>query len=473
MSAEPQHRRAAFSSHVIPQIAALLDSAVILLCGALLYWWFIDGATDNPENYSAAIGFVWITSLLLMNFAKLYQLEPIMRPLAFLDDIIVAFVTTMLFLLAAAYSLKISESFSRAWMLAFAMATPAAIVATRLLLAFVLGHFADRGVFTRFVVVLGSGRQAIQLLDYLAVRRPRFISVLATFSDDTAAPFKLGNHLVRGNVSELDAFARANRVDDVIIAVPWDRDQEILKSIEKLRELPVNIYLASDLIGFKLPFRPSPDHYGDTPLVEVLGHPLVGWGGLKKAMFDYCLAIIGLVIASPLFAIIAIAIACDGGGPIFYRQPRYGFSNQIFSIWKFRTMAVDSDTPSRTVQAKPGDPRVTRIGRLLRKTSLDELPQLLNVLNGTMSLVGPRPHAVDHNEEYARLIRGYFARHRVKPGITGWAQVNGFRGATERVEEMEARVRHDIFYIENWSLFFDFKILLLTMAVSFSGKNAY
>jgi putative colanic acid biosynthesis UDP-glucose lipid carrier transferase len=172
-------------------------------------------------------------------------------------------------------------------------------------------------------------------------------------------------------------------------------------------------------------------------------------------------------------ALIAIAIKLESPGPVFFRQVRYGFANEAFLIWKFRTMRHVERQPSRTQQATPGDPRVTRVGWLLRRTSLDELPQVFNVLGGTMSLVGPRPHAVDHNEEYAQMIRGYFARHRVKPGITGWAQVNGLRGATLSVEQMEARVKHDIYYTEHWSLLFDLRILAMTVAAWLTGRNAY
>jgi putative colanic acid biosynthesis UDP-glucose lipid carrier transferase len=166
-------------------------------------------------------------------------------------------------------------------------------------------------------------------------------------------------------------------------------------------------------------------------------------------------------------------VRLDSPGPVIFNQERLGFNNRKFRIYKFRTMHASSVPETRTVQARKADPRVTRIGRFLRRSSLDELPQLLNVLLGNMSLVGPRPHAVDHNEEYSRLIRGYFARHRVKPGITGWAQVNGLRGETDTPEKMEARIRRDVYYTENWSLGFDLHILARTVVVLATGRNAY
>ena len=276
-----------------------------------------------------------------------------------------------------------------------------------------------------------------------------------------------------GDFEHFARFARQHKVDDIILAFPWSQDNQIVAMVERLRELPVNIYLASDLIGFRLAFQQSPDHFGEMPVVEVMGRPFIGWSGLQKRLFDFAVACAALPIVLPLMLLIALCIKLESKGPVFFRQERYGFANDRFLIWKFRTMHHEPAEPGKTVQATRGDLRVTGVGRFLRRASLDELPQLINVLNGTMSLVGPRPHAVDHNEAYARVIGGYFARHRVKPGITGWAQVNGLRGATQALEEMEARVKHDIYYTENWSLLFDLKILAMTLVTVISGRNAY
>ena len=192
-----------------------------------------------------------------------------------------------------------------------------------------------------------------------------------------------------------------------------------------------------------------------------------------KAVEDYLLAAPLLILAAPLMLVIAIAIRIDGPGPIIFRQKRYGFNNGTIDVFKFRTMRADQDCHERVIQARRDDPRLTRIGRVLRRTSLDELPQLLNVLRGEMSIVGPRPHMVEHNQQYAALIEAYLARHRVKPGITGWAQVNGWRGETDTVDKMEWRIKHDLYYIENWSLGFDLRILARTLLVGFVHPNAY
>ena len=201
--------------------------------------------------------------------------------------------------------------------------------------------------------------------------------------------------------------------------------------------------------------------------------PLTGWHIGVKILEDKILAVLFLLLFAPVLALVALAIRLDSKGPILFRQKRFGYNNQVFEIYKFRSMYYDRPSEDSTPQATRNDPRITRIGRIIRRTSLDELPQLFNVLNGTMSLVGPRPHSVEHNEEYAPLIRSYFARHRVKPGMTGWAQINGLRGETDTLDKMEERVRYDAHYAENGSLIFDLQILFKTIFVLILDRDTY
>jgi len=465
-------RRLPFSSLVLREIMMAVDSLVLLSVAYISFYLVVGSHTGASTYYLSAVAFVWLVSISLMNFAALYQLDPAIRPLAFTDKFIIAFATTFLFLLAAAFALKLSESFSRIWMVAFAISACVATIVVRYGAARCLKTLAARQIFTRRVVIVGNTDQAQRLLQHFDSMPPAFISILGVFTlDNPATQIKVRPLL--GSFDLLPNFVWSSGVNDVIIALPWSQDEKILDVLSKLRELPVSVHLASDLIGFRLPLRPSPDHYRDVPVVEVMGPPFPGWGRVKKRLMDWVLTIAILPIVVPLMALVAIAIKIEDGGPVFFRQARHGFGHETFWIWKFRTMRPRRLDETTTQQAIPGDHRVTRVGRILRQMSLDELPQLFNVLAGSMSLVGPRPHAVDHNEEYARLIRGYFARHRVKPGITGWAQVNGLRGATIQVEQMEARVKHDIYYTENWSMLFDLKILLMTFAVCLSGRNAY
>jgi putative colanic acid biosysnthesis UDP-glucose lipid carrier transferase len=468
--------RAGFSisSQVLPSLLALLDTFAILSVALVSFLIVVGSYPEDADHYVTAVCFVWLVALMLMHFAGLYQLEPIMWPLAFADKLIVTFATTVLFLLAAVFALKVSADFSRLWMGTFPAGACAATLTLRILASLVLRRLADKRVFTRHVVIVGAGEQAKRLLGHIDVNPPQFVSVLGVFAQDKGDMSLASNRYpVLGTFADLVSFARHHKVDDVVIALPWSADEEISALVNMLRELPVHVYLGSDLVGFRLPFRAAPDHFGGLPLVEVMGHPLAGWGAVQKAALDYGLGIILAILLSPLMLLIAIAIKLDSPGPILFRQPRYGFVNRIFLINKFRTMRHSDMVEEKTKQATRDDPRVTRLGRFLRRTSLDELPQLLNVLNGTMSLVGPRPHANDHNEIYSQLVMGYFIRHRVKPGITGWAQVNGYRGETKTLEDIEARVQHDIYYVDNWSPLFDLKILIKTVLICLSGRNAY
>jgi Undecaprenyl-phosphate glucose phosphotransferase len=464
------HAGFSISSQVLPGLIATLDTFAILTVALVSSLILVGGIPDDTDHYVTAVCFVWLTALMLMHFAGLYQLEPIMRPLAFVDKFVITFLTTVLFLLAAVFALKVSADFSRLWIGTFTAGACAATLTLRVLVSLVLRRLADKRVFTRHVVIVGAGEQARRLLAHIDTNPPQFVSVLGVFAQDKPAS---NRYPLLGTYSDLVSFARHHKVDDVVIALPWSADEEISGLVNMLRELPVHVYLGSDLIGFRLPFRAAPDHFGGLPLVEVMGHPLAGWGAVQKAVLDYGLGIILTILFAPLMALIAIAIKLDSPGPVLFRQQRYGFVNRIFLINKFRTMRHSDVIAEKTLQATRDDPRVTRLGRFLRRTSLDELPQLINVLNGTMSLVGPRPHASDHNEIYSQMVLGYFIRHRVKPGITGWAQVNGCRGETKTLDDIEARVRHDIYYVDNWSPLLDLKILIRTVLICLSGRNAY
>jgi putative colanic acid biosynthesis UDP-glucose lipid carrier transferase len=270
----------------------------------------------------------------------------------------------------------------------------------------------------------------------------------------------------------LVALARTTKVDSVIVALPWKPADRLRQALSRLQTVAVDVRLCPEAFELDLPPRGYTALAGES-LLNVYQRPLPGWSLLIKELEDKILGSILTVLALPVMAIIALAIRLDSPGPVLFRQKRFGFNNDEITIYKFRTMYVGGAADPKVTQARRGDPRVTRVGRLLRRASLDELPQLFNVLRGDMSLVGPRPHAVAHNEHYAKIIDGYLARHRVKPGITGWAQINGLRGATETPELMRQRVAHDLHYIDNWSLYFDLRILAHTVLFSLVDRNAY
>lgn len=409
---------------------------------------------------------------MLFRFTELYQFDGIIQPIEVADRIIIAFVTSFLFMLAIAFALKVSTEYSRIWMASFALAACATTLSLRIGIGELVRMLADRQMFARRVVIIGAGEQAHRLLERISSTSSQFIALQGIFGDDQSASTLDGVPII-GPIDQALEFVRREQVDDVFIALPWSADEALLRLIRRLRELPTNVYLSSDLIGFRTTFREPPSHFGELPLFEIMGKPLSDWDRVAKTVEDYVLASIGTVLLIPVFALIALAVKLESPGPALFRQTRLGFNNEKFEIYKFRTMYHERSTAEKTIQAQRNDPRITRLGRWLRRTSLDELPQFLNVLNGTMSLVGPRPHAVDHNEEFAQQIRGYFARHRVKPGITGWAQVKGLRGETDTVEKMEARVAADIYYTENWSLLLDVQILARTVVICLIGKNAY
>jgi Undecaprenyl-phosphate glucose phosphotransferase len=265
--------------------------------------------------------------------------------------------------------------------------------------------------------------------------------------------------------------ARRTALDDVVISLPWSDDARIRAILEGLAAVPAAAHLAPDQLWASAG-NPIPARVGRMQTVRLARAPLTLKDRTLKRASDVVMASLLLVLASPLLALIAICIKLDSPGPVVFRQRRNGFNQQEFRVLKFRTMRT-LDDGTMIEQARPNDRRVTRIGRILRSTNLDELPQLINVIAGDMSLVGPRPHAVAHNSEYEEKIRLYARRHNVKPGITGWAQVNGYRGRTESIDKMRQRVDHDLFYIDHWSLIFDIKILLMTLLSPSSYRNAY
>lgn len=460
------------SSTVASSVLVFSDFFAIVVAGYLSYDSIVVYSI-NSNYYVSAVLFIALSTLSLMNFGGLYQFETALRPMSHVSYILLAFGVAYLFLLAAAFSLRMSEEFSRIWVMAFAAAAAVLLLGLRFILAAVFSRLIQRDSFKRNLAVIGVGQQLDRLTAAIARNSTVPVRLAGIYAaGDSALPSHPDSGL-QGGVDELVRDVRNNLVDDVAIALPWSRDSEIEALVIKLRELPVNVYLVSDLVGFRLRLRNAPDHFGGLPVSELVGKPMSGWDAAIKAAEDYILASLILIAISPVLLLVAVLIKFGSPGPIMFRQNRVGFNNEVFSVLKFRTMYHGEPPAGRTVQAKLGDPRITPLGRILRRWSIDELPQILNVLNGTMSLVGPRPHAIDHNDEFARRTKSYFARHRVKPGITGLAQVKGFRGETDTEEKLEGRVRNDIYYVDNWSPLLDFSILIQTVIVCIVGKNAH
>ncbi len=466
-----QHDRRpyAFIIKLLPGLVLILDALVLLAVGYATYWQFVDYSYQTVDYYVAAIIGNSLMAVMLMYFAGLYQFGAITRAVSSIDRIVLANITTFVLMLAGAFAIKISNFYSRAWVGAFLFGGIAALILTRMAIAHIVRKLGQRGVVARSVAIYGHGEQVQELQNYLKQQNLTFIKVAGVFGEKDTAGISPDSV----DFCRLIEFTRSDNVDDIIVALPWANSREVASIMDKLRELPINVYLSADLIGYKMSMRAAPSYFESLPLFQVAGKPLSGWDIILKTMEDYIISLIVLVLLSPLLLVVALLIKLDSPGPVIFKQKRLGFNNQVFDIYKFRSMTYNDTAQSKTVQAQRNDPRVTRVGKILRKTSIDEIPQLFNVLNGTMSIVGPRPHAIDHNEEFSSKIRGYFARHRVKPGLTGLAQVKGFRGLTDTVEKMENRVKYDVEYTENWSLLTDLKIILRTPFAVLLGTNAH
>jgi putative colanic acid biosynthesis UDP-glucose lipid carrier transferase len=387
-------------------------------------------------------------------------------------------VTTWFFtlpaLLTLGYWVDEWQIISRETMLIWAALTTLLIVLSRTVIRWLLNALRANGYNTHYYAVVGINELAFRLVESLE-NSPDLGLKLYGFYDDRPEtrtgpiPEEVGNKL--GNIQELVEHARQRRVDMIYITFPMRAEERIRNILAQLADTTASVYIVPDFFVFQL-LHSRWTNIGGLPVVSVYENPFYGIDGFVKRAMDVALATIFLIIVSPLMAAIAIAIKMTSPGPVFFRQRRYGLDGREIRVWKFRTMTVCEDGPN-VVQARKEDPRVTPIGAFLRRTSLDELPQLFNVLKGDMSLVGPRPHATAHNEEYRRLIEGYMLRHKVRPGMTGLAQVHGCRGETETVDKMASRVEWDLRYIREWSLWMDIKILLQTCWVVLRGQNAY
>jgi putative colanic acid biosynthesis UDP-glucose lipid carrier transferase len=364
------------------------------------------------------------------------------------------------------------DSFDQRVIVAWALLTPVALFAAHLMMPMLLPHLLAAQGIRRTAVIAGAGdlgrtlAKRIEENPYLGIRLTGF------FDDRTPARMsRAGPGAVLGSLDELPEFVKSRHVDLIYITLPMASQPRLYKLLEDLHDTTASIYFAPDIVLFDL-IQARMDMVGDMPVIAVCETPFYGINGLIKRASDICLATVILTLVSPLMLAIAIGIKVSSPGPMLFRQRRYGIDGREIVVYKFRTMTVLEDGGVVT-QATSNDRRVTRLGAFLRRTSLDELPQFINVLQGRMSVVGPRPHAVAHNEIYRKIIRGYMIRHKVKPGITGLAQVNGMRGETDNVDKMAKRIEYDLAYLRNWSLWLDLKIVLSTIPVVLKMENAY
>jgi len=378
---------------------------------------------------------------------------------------------------AAMVVTKVADDSVRLWLAGFYVAGLAALLAARLALLVFLRAKIREGVFERRTAIVGGGPAAEELIQALEASGDASIRIVGVFDDrdDDRSSLVVAGHPKLGNVSDLVAYARRARLDLIVFTVPISAEARILQMLAKLWVLPIDIRLSAH--ATKLRLRPRAYSYlGKVPVLDVFDKPLADWDVIVKGVFDRTVALVALLALSLPMIGVALAVKLTSRGPVLFRQKRYGFNNELIEVFKFRSMYVDQGDAAASRLVTRDDPRVTPVGRFIRKTSLDELPQLFNVLKGDLSLVGPRPHALQAkaaNTLYDQVVDGYFARHKVKPGITGWAQINGWRGETDTSEKIQKRVEHDLYYIENWSILLDIRILANTPLSLFKTENAY
>lgn len=391
--------------------------------------------------------------------------------------VLTALFATAMFVMTVGFFLKVSEDYSRLWAVSWFAAGAASLSLGRLALTGWMQGKKREGLFNLRVAIFGTGEQGQRLAQYIEGNERLTIDLVGFFDDREPARITgVSSDLpLCGNLDELVSLVRQGRIDQVIIALPWSAERRLQDIVAALAVTPVRIRLAPDLASFAFAQRPIV-LLGDLPVMTLFERPITGLDQVMKKFEDLVLLAIILPLVLPVMVLAAIAIKLDSPGPVFFKQEREGFNNRKFHIWKFRSMRTDRLEFDNIQQASKRDPRITRVGAILRKTSIDELPQLINVLKGEMSIIGPRPHAPSTragNRFFNEIVDTYAARHNVKPGLTGWAQVNGWRGETDTEDKLIRRLEHDLFYIENWSIGFDLYILIRTVWAVLAPRNAY
>ena len=457
------------------KVSAFLQITDILLIGGSL--WLISLLYSHEWHWRDSETVLWSVGLFLVigQFSELYRSwrGSLLRRREFIR-LLGAWLLLVVALLFLAFVTKTSGGYSRRLYLTWFVITPLVLVVWRGWLQIFLGVMRQRGFNTRDVAIVGATRAGAQLASTILEAPWMGLKPLGFYDGRLPSglrPLEDGPIEVLGNFDTLIKHAHEGRIDLVYIALPMRAETRIRELIAKLSDTTVSVYLVPDFLMYNL-LRASWGSVGDQPVVSISETPFYGVDGFVKRLEDIIFAGLFLFIVAIPMIILAIGVKLSSPGPIFFRQHRYGLRGNKIEVWKFRTMTVCEDD-STVIQAKKHDARVTRFGAFLRRTSLDELPQLINVLQGNMSLVGPRPHAVAHNEHYRKQIGRYMLRHKVKPGITGLAQVNGWRGETDSIDKMQKRIEFDLAYIQNWSLWLDLKIIFQTMFTVFGDKNAY
>jgi len=474
-----QKVRRAYSPIVIAGAVRLADFVLLSLVGVAIYLIYVVPLSGFYWEYVAAILAMSAAAVICFQAADIYEVQVFRGQLRQMTRMISAWAFVFLLFIGASFFAKLGSEISRLWLSAFFFTGLAALIGERLFLRAMVRGWARDGRLDRRTIIVGSDQSGEKLIEALKAQDDSDLDILGVFDDrnDSRALDTCAGSPKLGKIDDIVEFARRTRIDLVLFALPISAETRILEMLKKLWVLPVDIRLSAHTN--KLRFRPrSYSYLGEVPTLDVFEAPITDWDLVMKWLFDRVVGALILLAALPVMALVALAIKLDSPGPVLFRQKRFGFNNERIDVFKFRSLYHDQADPLATKVVTKNDSRVTRVGRFIRKTSLDELPQLFNVVfKGNLSLVGPRPHAVQgklQSQLFDEAVDGYFARHRVKPGITGWAQINGWRGEVDSEEKIQKRVEFDLYYIENWSVLFDLYILIKTpLALMTKNENAY
>ena len=478
LKAAAQPIATAWSPIVVAGVVRIIEFTLTVVVGLAVYAVYVVPVDGFEWHYVAAIFGIATLAMLAFQVADIYQVQAFRGYEKQYFRLASAWSVVFLLVISATFFAKAGAEFSRVWLGTFYVVGLIVLVGFRRGLFLLVRRWTREGRLDRRTVVVGADERGNALIRSLASQKDSDVRIVGMFDDrgDDRSPASDAGRQKLGTVDDLVEFARRTRVDLVIFSLPIAAEGRILQMLKKLWVLPVDIRLAAH--SNKLRFRPRAYSYiGNVPVLDIFDKPITDWDVVTKWLFDKIVGSLLLIAVSPIMLLTAIAIKLDSRGPVLFKQKRYGFNNELIEVYKFRSMYVDQCDATASKLVQKDDPRVTRVGAFIRKTSIDELPQLFNVVfKGNLSLVGPRPHAVHAKAEdrlYDEAVDGYFARHRVKPGITGWAQISGWRGETDTNEKIQRRVEHDLYYIENWSVLFDLYILAKTPLALARAENAY
>ncbi len=472
-----QYRRETLSPAMFGGVFRLMEFSLILVAGLLVYAAYVGFNTHMVWHYPVVVFSGALATVILLEFGGNYRMSVLREPTMRMGRILLSWCAVFGMIALAGFLVKISSEFSRVWFAGWFASGLFSIALLRLIMSRQIRRWARNGTMERRAVIVGGGEVAERLIRAVERQPSNDIRICGIFDDrdDVRSPPIVAGYPKLGTIRELIKFARVARIDMLIVSLPLTAEERVLTLLKKLWVLPVDLRLSAHANQLQFHKR-SYSFIGSVPMLDIFDKPISNWDSVAKRIFDIVFSIAGIVLLSPVMLITAIAIKLESKGPVIFRQKRHGFNNEIVDVYKFRSMYTEMCDPSARNAVTKDDPRVTRVGRFIRKTSIDELPQFFNALKGDLSLVGPRPHAVtaqSHNRLYHEVVDGYFARHRVKPGVTGWAQINGWRGEIDSDDKIKMRTECDLYYIENWSLWFDLKIALLTPIRLMNTENAY